>query len=115
MYVTTPRYRAHTLEITLSLFIMFLFMMVMSTQSYGQWPCITPSLNTNQIRNLIAQARETYSNLPRLSSNYSWAIEKVGCHYVYSESIPGEYGTELLQFTLNPFGVLVDFSSTSLH
>lgn len=94
----------------------FLFsMMSVSTQARSQWSCAAPALTTNQIRDLVKQARERYSNLPREPASYEWYILQVGCHYVYSEEVNSEFITKELEFTFNPSGLLVDFEISSGH
>lgn len=85
----------------------------LSGPTYAQWPC-SANLSTEQIRKIIKQARERYTNLPRESATYDWYILRVGCHYRYSEEVPTGLGTDDLQFTLNPSGVLVDFDIVSI-
>lgn len=77
-------------------------------QSFLQ--CPEKVFTESELAEIIKKEREKRSYLPPPFPNYKTRVSRSGCLYLYSEyNVPEKRG-DYLEFTIDPFGELMDFS-----
>lgn len=115
MYVVRPQNKSYSLASKSCSLAVALMIVTACTKTYAQWPCTAANFTTDQIRSIVKQARDRFSNLPREPSKYTWSILKIGCHYLYIEDAREGSNRSSVIFTLNASGTLVDFEYLPVH
>lgn len=99
----------HEVRRSVSFVTAFWFAGVAALSFTGVQPrCTAAPLTEEQLKAIVAKEREARQDLPRAPDEYTTAVRKQGCHYVYIEyPVPRTPDRQNI-FTLNQEGVIVD-------
>ena len=88
--------------------------MTLAAVCQAQPTCSEPALSEQQLREIIAKAREARKDLPTPFAQSEVVVRRQGCHYVYIEySLPRTPDHQNI-FRVNQRGVIVDTEPVSM-
>lgn len=88
--------------------IRFIVIVLFFTDVYA-FDCPSETLTIAQLAQIVAAARTEWGNIPAPFPQYTTDVLRLRCLYLYYEIKQPDSDNQILMFTIDPYGSLMDY------